>query len=172
MYSDNHGETWTSANTTSDSTATDCQMTPLGLGDHSAKQLLMLSNTPTGHAFARSNDSGCTWSADPVRPSSLDPQQTHTQASILSVIYNGVYLDTHLYLTQPRSLDQRNVSLYHSVDGGRTWKADYLLWSGPSAGSSLAYVEESYKIACLFECGSSRSSTITDVCLAISPPLV
>ncbi len=128
----------------------------------------MTMTTPLGHMMAYSNDSGETWKNQSI-PETLNPQ-TKCESSILAIPYGGVYMDTHLYITQPYSLDRQNVTFFHSVDGGKTWKPDFLLWQGPSAYSSMAYDADHYKILCLFECGVlSYTEKLT---LAVFSPLV
>lgn len=128
----------------------------------------MTMRTPFGHLLAYSNDSGETWS-DLSMPATLNPQ-TDCESSILSIPYEGVYMDTHMYTTQPHSVELQNLTFFHSVDGGRTWKADFLLWNGPSAFSSMAYDVRRFKILCLFECGTSAYTE--KLTLAIFSPLI
>ena len=140
----------------------------MGQAEDSVKQLIMTAQTSLGHVMTYSNDSGETWSELSI-PKSLNPQ-TDCESSILSIPYDGVYLNTHLYTTQPFSVERQNLTLFHSVDGGREWKADFLLWKGPAAYSSLAYDIQRYKILCLFEGGViSYSEKLT---LGIFSPLV
>jgi sialidase-1 len=118
--------------------------------------------------MAYSNDMGETW-ADVSMPSTLNPQ-TDCESSILTIAYEGVYMDTHLYTTQPQSPHRQNMTLFHSVDGGKAWKADFLLWKGPSAYSSLALDPDKFKVLCLFECGGA--SYTEKITLAIFSPLI
>lgn len=111
----------------------------------------MTVRSTLGHFLAYSNDLGETWFNLSI-PRTLNPQGD-CEGSILSIPYEGVYLDTHLYTTQPHSTYRQNVTFFHSVDGGQTWKADFLLWRGPSAYSSMAYNFNRLKVFCMFECG-------------------
>lgn len=168
IYSDNHGKTWERSLPTGDTSTEECQVAPLGISKNGVKQLIMTARTSMGHSMAYSNDTGETW-FDLSMPRSLDPQ-TDCESSILSIPYEGVYMDSHLYTTQPQSLYRQNMTFFHSVDGGKTWKADFLLWKGPSAYSSLALDPGRFKVLCLFECGSiSYTEKIT---LAIFSPLI
>ena len=168
IYSDDHSKTWTRSKPMGDTSTERCQIAPLGLGEHSVKQLIMTAQTPLGHYVAYSNDSGESWS-ELSAPKSLNPQ-ADCESSILSITYKGVYLDTHLYTTQPHAAERQNLTFFHSVDGGREWKADYLLWKGPAAYSSLAYDAQHIKVLCLFECGVISYSE--KLSLAIFSPLI
>ena len=133
-----------------------------------AEDLIMVAQGPFNKYLAYSNDSGEQW-YNLTSPSSLSPQ-SNSGASILAVPYTGVYRDTHLYITQPSSFRPQNLTLFHSVDGGVTWKADFQLWDGPSARSSLAHDENYLKIFCLFECGKLNETE--KISLAIFSALI
>lgn len=94
IYSDDHGKTWDRSSSTGDTSTEECQIAPMG------KQLVMITRTPLGHFMAYSNDTGETWFGMNM-PSSLNPQ-TDCEGSILSIPYEGVYMNTHLYTTQPK----------------------------------------------------------------------
>lgn len=169
IYSDDHGKTWMrSKGPTGDTSSTTSQIAPLGIGEHSVKQLIMTIQTPLGHAMAYSNDSGGSWYGMNM-PKSLN-FQTDCESSILAITYKGVYLDTHLYTTEPHSAERQNLTFFHSVDGGKEWKADFVLWQGPAAYSSLAYDVQRFKVLCLFECG--EISYLEKLKLVIFSPLI
>ncbi len=168
IYSDDHGKTWARSKPFGDSSTKRCQIAPLGLGEGSVKQLVATVQSPLGHYMAYSNDTGESWSELSI-PKSLSPQ-TNCESSILSIPYEGVYLDTHLYTTQPHSVESQNLTFFHSVDGGRQWKADFQLWKGPAGFSTLAHDTRRIKILCLFECGVI--SYMEKLTLAIFSPLI
>ena len=123
-------------------------------------------NSVAGHVFSYSNDSGETWDNSTVS-ASLKPQ-TICESSILAIPYKGVVMDTHLYITQPHSSGRENMTFFHSVDAGQTWKVGYQLWSGPSAYSSMVY--DKLKIYCLYERG--KSSPYETLTLDVFSPLL
>ena len=168
IYSDDHGKTWKRSEPAGDKSSDMCQITPLGYQEHREQLLMMTSKTPHGHFFVYSNDSGHTWS-NLSMPSSLNPQ-TDCEGSLLSIPYEGVYMNTHLYTTQPHSVHHQNLTFFHSVDGGKVWKSDFLLWNGPSAYSSLTYDSDRFKVLCLFECGTNAYTE--KLTLAIFSPLI
>ena len=168
IYSDDHGKTWKGSKPTGDTSTEECQIVPLGLEDKAVQQLMMTARTPLGHVFTYSNDSGETW-VNTSMPKTLNPQ-ADCESSILAIPYEGVYMNTHLYITQPLSVDRHNITFFHSVDGGESWKADFQLWKGPSAYSSMALDTNRFKIACLFECGSLYATE--KLTIAIFSPLI
>lgn len=151
-----------------DSSSEECQIAPLGLLKKDGPLLIMTARSPVGHYLTYSNDSGESW-FNLSMPTSLSPQ-ADCGSSIMAIPYTGVYMDTHLYTTQPYSLRRENITFFHSVDGGKKWKADFQLWKGPSGYSSMAHGAYNLRVLCLFECGVLYSTE--KIALATFSPLI
>lgn len=61
-----------------------------------------------------SNDSGENW-YNSTRTSSLDPQ-TVCESSLLAILHQGSFMDTHLYMTQPHSTMRKAMTFFYSDD--------------------------------------------------------
>jgi len=166
IFSDDGGKTWHRSAPTADSQSGVSQV--VAFYNH-PEDLIMVAQGITGPYLTYSNNSGESWYNQTV-PQSLSTR-SHADSSILGIPYTGVYKDTHLYITQPAyPLNPRDLHLFHSVDGGAMWKADYQLWAGPSAHSSLAHDETYTKMFCLFEC--SKVNETENIKLAIFSPMI
>ena len=164
IYSDDGGKSWHRSQLTANSSTGECQLA--AFGETGNPLLILAMRSPNGRFLAYSNDSGETWD-NLTLATSLNPQ-TPCEGSILALPYKGAFRDTHLYLTAPHSPFRINMTLFTSSDGGDLWKAGPVLWSGPSAYSSLAY--NKLKLYCLYERGeSSYEETLT---LAVVSPLI
>ena len=95
----------------------------------SSRVLVMAARSAVGRYISYSKDSGVTWFNTSV-DGSLSPQ-TPCECSIVSMVYEGAYLNTHLYLTAPHSILRDNMTLFSSSDGGYDWsKGQAVIWPG------------------------------------------
>lgn len=165
IYSDDAGSTWHHSQFVGNTSSGECQVASLGNAGSSVLIIAMrLSNY--GRLLAYSKDDGETWT-DLTEATTLYPE-TSCEGSILAIPYKGAFLDTHLYFTAPHSPFRLNMTVFTSTDGGHSWKTGHILWSGPSAYSSLAYDE--VKMYCLYEKGNKGyDETLT---LAVFSPLI
>ncbi len=155
VYSDDGGKNWLMSSSTSDISSGECQAVPLDIyskpSANNAKMLMYMRTSNGIRTFGYSNDSGESW-FNMSQPKSLNPQ-TSVQGAVLAVPYVGVTFNTHLYVSQPSSLVRTNMTVFHSTDGGYTWKYAYQLWKGPSAYSSMIKHHDSPYIYCMYEKG-------------------
>ena len=148
IYSDDGARTWKRSLPTGDDSTGECQIVAMGMGD--TPLLVMATRTTLGHYLAYSNTSGDSWT-NLTFAKSLSPQ-TACQISLLAVPYEGVFMDAHLYITQPHSAFRENMTFFSSSTGGHEWHDEFVLWKGPSGYSSMAY--HKLKVYALYERGN------------------
>ena len=168
IFSDDGGKSWSRSQPIGAPGSGECQVAALNI-ESDSPVLVMASRSNAGRYISYSKDSGESWFNTSV-DKSLDPQ-TPCESSIVSMTYRGVYLNTHLYLTAPHSAERENMTLFTSSDGGYSWSVgQQVIWSGPSAYSSLAYHE--LKLYCLYERGDAGKEYWSNLTLAVLSPLI
>ena len=166
IFSDDGGMTWNRSQ--SIGAGGECQVAAMNI-DSDSPLLIMASRSVMGRYMSYSKNGGESWFNTSV-DKSLNPQ-TPCESSIVSMVYKGVYLDTHLYLTAPHSSVRENMTLFTSSDGGHSWNTgEVVLWPGPSGYSSLAYSD--LKLYCLYERGDVGKEYWSTLTLAVVSPLV
>lgn len=145
FYSDDHGRTWQGGGTVAPR-MNECQVAELpgGKGD-----LMLNMRSYRGkhcRAVSVSHDGGLHWS--PVRdvPALVEPV---CQGSFIR--YPG-QRDCLLFLNPADSMQRKNLTLRASFDGGGTWPVSHVIYSGPSAYSSLAALPRG-RVGLLYEAG-------------------
>ena len=168
IFSDDGGKSWSRSQSIGVASSGECQVAAMGV-DSDSPLLLMASRSLAGRYISYSSDEGETWFNTSLAES-LVPQ-TPCESSLASATYKGVYLDTHLYLTAPHSLQRQNMTLFSSSDGGHSWdKGEVVIWAGPAGYSSLVY----YKLTlyCLYERGDVGKEYWDTLTLATLSPLI
>lgn len=158
FYSDDHGKTWTLGGTVAPHT-NECQAAELRDGT-----LLINMRNYWGsdggepakgkmRAIARSKDGGQTWSDLDFDKTLIEPV---CQASLIR--YSGAEKDgSRLLFANPASKDRRHrMTIRLSIDDGKTWPGERLLYEGPSAYSCLATLPDG-SVGCLYECGQKSA---------------
>jgi sialidase-1 len=148
IYSDDHGHTWKLGGSAGEKT-NECQVVELSDGS-----LLLNMRSYAGRrrrAVARSRDGGLTWQETQLDEALLEPV---CQASLVRwpKRTHGRY---RLLFSNPASLKRERMTVRLSEDEGATWSASRLLYSGPSAYSSLAVLRDG-DIGCLYERGAVK----------------
>ena len=84
----------------------------------------------------------------------LDPALVEPvcQGCLLRATWPGPGTRSRLLFSNPASTQRERLTVRVSYDEGDTWAASRTLYSGPSAYSCLAMLDES-AAGCLFECG-------------------
>ena len=167
IYSDNGGESWNRSKSIGSALTGECQVAAMDV-QSDAPLLIMASRSIIGRFLSYSKDGGASWFNTSL-DKHLSPQ-TPCESSIVSMPYKGAYLNTHLYLTSPHSLQRENLTLFTSSDGGQSWGAGEVVWSGPAAYSSLAYQE--LKLYCLYERGDMGKEYWSTLTLAVVSLLI
>ena len=168
IYSDNGGKSWLRSKPIGGMGSGECQVAVMDI-ESDSPVLVMAARSAVGRYISYSKDSGVTWFNTSV-DGSLSPQ-TPCECSIVSMVYEGAYLNTHLYLTAPHSILRDNMTLFSSSDGGYDWsKGQTVIWPGPSGYSSLAYDKQ--QLYCLYERGEIGKQYWSTLTLAIMSPLI
>lgn len=168
IFSDDGGKSWSRSHSIGVTGSGECQVAVLGIDSHSPL-LLMASRSLAGRYISYSKDEGETWFNTSLA-NSLAPQ-IPCESSLVSMTYTGVFLDTHLYLTAPHSLERREMTLFTSSNGGHSWdKGEVVIWAGPAGYSSLAY--DTLRLYCLYERGDVEREYWDTLTLAIMSPLI
>ena len=168
IFSDDGGKTWNRSQPIGAKGSGECQVAAMNVESNSPV-LIMASRSIAGHYISYSKNGGQTWFNTSI-DNSLSPQ-TPCESSLVSMIYKGVYLDTHLYLTAPHSTVRDNMTLFTSSDGGHSWNEGQLvIWSGPSGYSSLVY--DKLKLYCLYERGDKGENYWSTLTLAVVSSLI
>ncbi len=99
------------------------------------ERLLMSVRQTGARGYAVSDDGGVTWHSQ----GHWDDIKTNAcNGDMLSVKQAGVSLLLH---SLPNSMERENVSLFVSRDGGVTWPEKHLVFSAPSAYSSMTLLK-------------------------------
>lgn len=168
IFSDDGGITWNRSQPIG--VGGECQVAAMNVFSDSPT-LIMASRSAVGRYISYSKDGGESWFNTSL-DKSLNPQ-TPCESSIVSMVYKGAYLDTHLYLTAPHSIVRENMTLFTSSDGGRSWNTgEVVLWPGPSGYSSLAYGDLTLSLYCLYERGDVGKEYWSTLTLAVVSPLI
>ena len=168
IISDDGGKSWNRSQSIGATSSGECQVAAMNI-DSDSPVLVMASRSTAGRYISYSNDGGESWFNTSL-DTSLNPQ-TPCESSIVSMTYEGVYLNTHLYLTAPHSTVRENLTLFTSSDGGHSWRTgQVVIWSGPSGYSSLAY--HKLNLYCLYERGDKGKEYWDTLTLSIVSPLV
>ena len=168
IISDDGGKSWHRSQSIGTTSSGECQVAAMNI-DSDSPVLVMASRSTAGRYISYSNDGGESWFNTSL-DTSLNPQ-TPCESSIVSMTYEGVYLNTHLYLTAPHSTMRENLTLFTSSNGGHSWSTgQVVIWSGPSGYSSLAY--HKLNLYCLYERGDKGKEYWDTLTLSIVSPLV
>ena len=167
IYSDDGGDSWSRSESIGATGSGECQVAAMDVQSDNPV-LIMAARSNAGRYISYSKDGGESWFNTSL-DKSLDPQ-TPCESSIVSMTCKGVYMNTHLYLTSPHSLQRENLTLFTSSDGGHKWGLGQVIWSGPSAYSSLAYHD--LKLYCLYERGDVGKEYWSTLTLAVTSPLI
>lgn len=101
-------------------------------------------------AVALSHDGGLTWSSLRLDPALIEPI---CEASLISNTFKGGAERTYLLFANPSDKEHRDrMTVRLSDDEGKTWPVSRLVYSGPSAYSSLAVLKDG-TIGLLYERG-------------------
>lgn len=129
VYSDDHGATWNVSSMSACSNGDEAKIVELENGD----LLMSIKNRNKGsRLMARSYDQGETWTNAAVNSNLNDPA---CNGDVVSYEADGKYYLIH---SMPGSTSTReNVTVYLSLDGGKTWPISRCVYEGYSAYSTL-----------------------------------
>jgi sialidase-1 len=148
FYSDDDGRTWHPGGTITPK-VNECQVAEL---PGRKGTLMMNMRSYFGRhcrAVATSLDGGGHWSAPTDAPGLIEPV---CQASFLLYRGRSRSKDCLLFLNPASTTSRRNMTLRASFDGGQSWPQSKVLYSGPSAYSSITELP-SGEIGTLYEAG-------------------
>jgi sialidase-1 len=148
LFSDDHGETWQLGADAADHTS---EPQVIELDGHT---LLMNARTIAGHGTQRtlvvSKDRGNTWQA---AEGMADLTENNCQGCIYKCFRNGSDGQYDWIFSHPISSVRTGVHAWISDDQGKSWPSAQMLWSGPSAYSSMVRVQGGL-VGLLIECGT------------------
>lgn len=129
VYSDDHGATWQVSTMSASSDGDEAKIVELENGE----LLMSIKNRAQGYRLmARSTDQGETWTNAAVNENLKDPA---CNGDVVSYEADGKYYLIH---SMPASGSTReNVTVYLSLDGGKTWPVSRCVYEGYSAYSVL-----------------------------------
>lgn len=147
LFSDDHGNTWRRG-----SVAAEHSSEPQ-VAELDAKTLLMNARTIAGHGDRRtlliSSDRGETWTpAEGLAPL----PENECQGGFYRCFRSGSVGEYDWIFTHPINRGRVGVHGWISGDGAKTWEGAQLLWSGPSAYTSMIRTEGGL-VGLLMECG-------------------
>lgn len=148
FYSDDEGKTWHPGGTITPK-VNECQVAEL---PGRTGTLMMNMRSYFGRhcrAVATSPDGGGHWSAPVDAPGLIEPV---CQASFLLYLGRSRRKDCLLFLNPASATSRSNMTLRASFDRGRSWSQGKVLYSGPSAYSSITELP-SGDIGTLYEAG-------------------
>ena len=134
IYSDNGGKTWNVSKNYACSNGDEAKVVETADGDI----LMSIKNRNKGYRlFARSTDGGETWTTATQNTDVLDPA---CNGDMIKYEYDGKYYLLH---SMPGSSTTReNVTVYLSADGGENWDIKRQVYTGYSAYSTLAVLDD------------------------------
>lgn len=145
IYSDDGGHTWHASRTTATDDGDESKIAELPDGT-----LMMSIRSRFGKTrkFAVSKDRGETWTELPDYNNLTD---IHCNGDFIAVNYKG---RNYLLQSLPAGPDRRNITVYASADGGRTWPYSHRITEGPGAYSTMIPMPdgETIGIACEVGC--------------------
>ncbi len=148
LFSDDHGETWQFEADAAEHTS-EPQVIEMD-----AHTLLMNARTIAGHGEHRtlvvSKDRGTTW--QPAEGMAALPENK-CQGCIYRCFRNGSNGEFDWIFSQPFTTGRTSVTAWISEDGGKSWPDAQMLWSGPSAYTSMVRVQGGL-VGMLLECGT------------------
>ena len=147
IFSDDHGETWQLGADAAEHTS---EPRMIEMDSHT---LLMNARTISGHGEHRtlvvSRDRGTTWQpAEGMAPII----ENNCQGCLYRCFRNGSDGKYDWIYSQPVASNRTGVHGWISDDHGRSWPAAQMLWSGPSAYTSMIRVQGGL-VGMLIECG-------------------
>lgn len=145
IYSDDGGYNWKLGGTTPTDLVNECTVAELPSG------WLLLNMRNYGKDRFRqtsiSKDGGQTW--QPLIPDSSLAEPV-CQASLIGFYHRGKFI---LAFSNPAdSKERKKLSIKLSMDEGKTWRYQKILYPGPSAYSNICFIGKG-KLGCLFEAG-------------------
>ena len=134
IYSDDGGSTWKASTNAAYSNGDESKVVELKDGT----VLMSIRNRNKGNRlFAKSTDGGATWTTATLNTNLMDPA---CNGDIIKYEHDGKYYLLH---SLPASSSTReNVTVYLSSDNGETWDIKRQIFSGYSAYSSLAVLND------------------------------
>ncbi|MFA7691355.1 MAG: exo-alpha-sialidase [Candidatus Hydrogenedentes bacterium] len=149
IYSDDHGDTWTSGGRSPRDQVNESAVVELADG----RLMLNMRNydrTQRCRQIAFSDDGGSTWYDQQFDTALIEPV---CQASLIRHRLPTDTVPGSLVFSNPASEEKRvNLCVRVSYDEGEHWHGEQMLHEGPSAYSSLAVLPDG-SIACLYEAG-------------------
>jgi len=144
IYSDDNGQSWQLGGSTPQHQVNECMATELPDG----RVLLNMRNydrSKKTRKISWSYDGGISWSNLQADTALIEPI---CQASLFYTEQ-----DESLWFLNPASTNSRtNMTLKRSLDFGKNWITQEVLYEGPSAYSDLCQIDTN-KLGCLFEAG-------------------
>lgn len=134
IYSDDNGATWNVSKNPACTNGDEAKVTEAENGD----VIMSIKNRNKGfRLFARSTDGGETWSTATQNTDVMDPA---CNGDLIKYEHDGKYYLLH---SLPGSTSVReNVTVYLSSDGGANWDIRRQIYTGYSAYSSLAVLDD------------------------------
>lgn len=147
ILSDDHGETWQLSADAADHTS-EPQVIEMD-----NRTLLMNARTISGHGTQRtlvvSKDRGTTWQPSEGMAALVE---NNCQGCLYKCFRNGSNGQYDWIFSHPISSGRTGVHAWISDDGGKSWPSAQMLWSGPSAYTSMVRVQGGL-VGTLIECG-------------------
>lgn len=134
VFSDDGGHTWQVADCAADLYGDEAKVVELDNGD----VLMSIRNRDKGpRKMAVSHDRGKTWGELRTQPDLIEPA---CNGDIISYDYNGHQILLQTLPNDPKA--RRNVTIFASLDGGKTWPVKRSLVPEGSAYSSIAVLPD------------------------------
>lgn len=150
FYSDNHGKTWLAGGRGDNDDEFQIAESPAGT-------LVYNARVPGARMVAHSTDGGMSWSKAEKEPA-LPGVSKGCQASVLGkgdiLYFSGIKGTTET----PEYDERAALTLYKSVDGGKTWNDGLLLYDKASGYSCMTFLPDG-RMAIIFETADTRSFT-------------
>jgi sialidase-1 len=147
IYSDDHGKTWQLGGATPTDKCNECEVVELADG----RLLLNMrshDNKIKNRQISYSDDGGATWSEPRSDTTLIEPI---CQASIRRYRWPSDDKPGVILFSNPASTTKRErLTIRASLDEGKSWPQERVLYAGPSAYSCLCMLP-SGKIGCLYE---------------------